>query len=134
MILPYKRHIPSLSQLTAGEKADLGLTIGATSRRLDNLFECSFGYTMGVYQSPTHTVSYFPSPFAFSSDPPPAKNDAFEDYAQLFISFYPPLLRSSTVKKFLVGFELFAETQRDITPEQAAERLRKCGDVHYKLK
>lgn len=46
--------------------------------------------------------------------------------------FYPPLLRSATVKKFMVGYEMLAETQRDITPEQAAQRLREVSDCHYK--
>ena len=46
--------------------------------------------------------------------------------------FYPPLLRSATVRKFMVGFEMLAETQRDLTPEQAAERLRSLSPVHYK--
>ncbi|QSA19801.1 galactose-1-phosphate uridylyltransferase, partial [Vibrio furnissii] len=46
--------------------------------------------------------------------------------------FYPPLLRSASVRKFMVGYEMLAETQRDLTPEQAAQRLRELSDVHYK--
>jgi len=46
--------------------------------------------------------------------------------------FYPPLLRSATVRKFMVGYEMLAETQRDLTAEQAAERLRAVSDVHYR--
>ncbi|KAI5480685.1 UDP-glucose:hexose-1-phosphate uridylyltransferase [Pseudohyphozyma bogoriensis] len=118
MIVPFHRHIPSLSKLSVDEQADLATVIGAVTRRMDNLFECSFGFSMGLYQAPVdrHT------------------EDEWESYAQFHIGFYPPLLRSSSVKKFLVGFELFAETQRDITPEQAAKRLRECEDVHYKVK
>jgi UDPglucose--hexose-1-phosphate uridylyltransferase len=51
---------------------------------------------------------------------------------RLHAHFYPPLLRSASVRKFMVGFELLAEAQRDLTPEQAAERLRAAGDVHYR--
>lgn len=88
-------------------------------------FECSFAYSMGIYQTPTFSPSLSLS--ARGSSAPDAC------YAQLHIGFYPPLLRSSTVKKYLVGFELFAETQRDITPEQAAVRLREKSETeHYK--
>ncbi|KAL8292095.1 hypothetical protein RQP46_001561 [Phenoliferia psychrophenolica] len=122
MVVPYKRHIPSLAELTPVETKDLAHTIGAISRRMDNLFECSFGYSMGVYQTPVYRPS---------GTPLAAGEEDWSQYAQLHFGFYPPLLRSSSVKKFLVGFELFAETQRDITPEQAAKRLRDCDDVHY---
>jgi len=81
---------------------------------------------MGVYQAPVHS-----SLTESELSDPNSDNDAA--FAQLHIGFYPPLLRSSTVKKYLVGFELFAETQRDITPEQAAQRLRdQNADQHYK--
>lgn len=56
------------------------------------------------------------------------------DYAHLHLHFYPPLLRSATVRKFLVGFEMLGEPQRDITPEQAASRLRDCSEIHYKAR
>ena len=60
--------------------------------------------------------------------------DAVEsiDHWQLHGHFYPPLLRSATIKKFMVGYEMLAETQRDMTPEQAAERLKQQSPVHYK--
>ena len=51
----------------------------------------------------------------------------------LHLHFYPPLLRSATVRKFMVGFELLGESQRDITPEQAAQRLRSLDERHYRL-
>jgi UDPglucose--hexose-1-phosphate uridylyltransferase len=51
---------------------------------------------------------------------------------QLHAHFYPPLLRSATVRKFMVGYEMLAEAQRDLTAEQAAERLRALSDAHYK--
>jgi len=95
-----------------------------TTRKMDNLFACSFAYSMGVYQAPT---------FAASSLGPDDDTDAA--FAQLHLAFYPPLLRSASVKKFLAGFELFAETARDITPEQAADKLRSAdGEVHWKVK
>ncbi|EDP99540.1 galactose-1-phosphate uridylyltransferase [Shewanella benthica KT99] len=53
------------------------------------------------------------------------------DHWQLHGVFYPPLLRSATVKKFMVGYEMLAEAQRDLTPEQAARRLRDATDIHY---
>ncbi|MCJ8304140.1 galactose-1-phosphate uridylyltransferase, partial [Shewanella sp.] len=53
------------------------------------------------------------------------------DHWQLHGVFYPPLLRSATVKKFMVGYEMLAEAQRDLTPEQAASRLRDATDIHY---
>ncbi|KAM0750622.1 galactose-1-phosphate uridylyltransferase [Meredithblackwellia eburnea MCA 4105] len=122
MILPFKRHISSLAELTEVEAKDLAHVIGAVSRRMDNLFDCSFGYSMGVYQTPV----YRPPGVVLAEG-----EVDWSQYSQFHIGFYPPLLRSSTVKKFLVGFELFAETQRDITPEQAAKRLRECSDTHY---
>ncbi|GAA6059667.1 hypothetical protein JCM10212_000054 [Sporobolomyces blumeae] len=127
MVLPFRRHIPSLAYLEEDEKADLAKVMGAVGRRYDNLFECSFAYSMGVYQAPTHRAGTTEAELA----DPESSNDAA--YAQLHLGFYPPLLRSSTVKKYLVGFELFAETQRDITPEQAAQRLRdQDPERHYK--
>ncbi|SCV74509.1 BQ2448_7538 [Microbotryum intermedium] len=118
MILPYKRHIPSLADLTPIEVTDLASSIGHLTRRFDNLFSTSFSYSMGVYQTPTHSKS--------GSNP-------YSTSTQLHFLFLPPLLRSSSVRKFLVGFELMAETQRDITPEQAAARLRGVKGVkHYK--
>jgi UDPglucose--hexose-1-phosphate uridylyltransferase len=55
-----------------------------------------------------------------------------EAHWHLHAHFYPPLLRSATVRKFMVGYEMLAEAQRDLTPEQAALRLRAVGDVHYR--
>jgi UDPglucose--hexose-1-phosphate uridylyltransferase len=79
--------------------------------RYDNLFLTPFPYSMGFHQRPTDGASY--------------------EYVHFHAHFYPPLLRSATVKKFLVGFELLGSPQRDITPEMAAERLRQQSEVHY---
>ena len=80
--------------------------------RYDNLFETSFPYSMGWHGAP------------WDGDEHP--------HWQLHGHVYPPLLRSATVRKFMVGFELLAETQRDLTAEQAAARLRELSEVHYR--
>lgn len=80
----------------------------------DNLFETSFPYSAGIHQAPTDGAAY--------------------PEWHLHMHFYPPLLRSATIKKFMVGYEMLANPQRDITPEQAAERLRALPEVHYKMR
>ena len=80
--------------------------------RYDNLFQCSFPYSMGWHGAPF--------------------NGEENQHWQLHAHFYPPLLRSATVRKFMVGYEMLAETQRDLTAEQAAERLRAVSDIHFR--
>ncbi|KAK2467110.1 hypothetical protein APHAL10511_001368 [Amanita phalloides] len=118
LLLPYKRHIDSLLHLTSAEKQACAEILSNITVRYDNLFSCSFPYSMGIHQSPVPLESASPI-------------DDDMDVAHLHIHFSPPLLRSANVKKFLVGFELLAEAQRDFTPEQAAMRLRECSDKHY---
>ncbi|BGP20343.1 hypothetical protein JCM10213_001604 [Rhodosporidiobolus nylandii] len=128
LVVPFRRHIPSIAYLTDEEKADFAKTLVRVGTRYDNLFECSFPYSLGLYQAPVFSSSLEAS--GELRNPQSAEDAA---YAQLHVGFYPPLLRSATVRKFLVGFELFAETQRDITPEQAAQRLKeKDAEKHYK--
>ncbi|KAF7971637.1 hypothetical protein HWV62_24117 [Athelia sp. TMB] len=120
LLLPHSRHIPSLYHLSAKEKVSFAQILSQITKRYDNLFNCSFAYSMGIHQRPI----------------PPANGVDLsvlgsEDIAHLHLHFSPPLLRSSTVRKFLVGFELMGEAQRDLTPEQAAKRLRDCEAVHY---
>ena len=79
--------------------------------RYDNLFESSFPYSMGFHQAPTDGKEH--------------------PEWHLHMHFYPPLLRSATVKKFMVGYELLANPQRDITAEQSAEKLRNLSSKHY---
>jgi UDPglucose--hexose-1-phosphate uridylyltransferase len=112
LLLP-RRHILRLPDLKAPERDALAEILKVLSTRYDNLFHVSFPYTMGWHGAPfgTKDVSYW----------------------QLHAHFYPPLLRSATVKKFMVGYEMLSEPQRDITPEQAAERLRQVSDIHYTL-
>ncbi|WRT67198.1 galactose-1-phosphate uridylyltransferase [Kwoniella shivajii] len=113
ILLPYKRHIPSLLQLTQIEIQGLARILKKILVRYDNLFSCPFPYSMGLHQSPL----------------PPLKSES--DVAHIHFHFYPPLLRSASVRKFLVGFEMMAEVQRDLTPEQAAEKLRAVEEIHY---
>lgn len=109
-----KVHTPSLAQFTTKQKQDLAAVVKVLTTKYDNLFKTSFPYSMGIHQAPLNaTVS--------------------EKKASWFhMHFYPPLLRSATVKKFLVGFEMLGEAQRDLTSEQAAARLVALdGEVHY---
>lgn len=93
------------------QQASLASILKLALTRYDNLFQCSFPYSMGWRAMPF--------------------NGADNQHWQLHASFFPPLLRSASVKKFMVGYEMLAEAQRDITPEQAAERLRACSTTHY---
>ena len=106
-----KRHLRNLSDMTDAERSDLADILKRLTTRYDNLFECSFPYSAGMHQAPTDG----------------ADHDAWDWH----MHFYPPLLRSSSVKKFMVGYEMLGEPQRDITPEAAAERLRALSETHY---
>ena len=101
-----------LSEIDTEQTTDLALALKRLTSRYDNLFSCSFPYSMGWHGAPFD-----------DADPQPW---------QLHAHFYPPLLRSASVRKFMVGFEMLAESQRDLTPEQAAERLRAVSDVHFR--
>jgi UDPglucose--hexose-1-phosphate uridylyltransferase len=104
--------VQRLPQLDPAQRADLAVALKALTARYDNLFGCSFPYSMGWHGAP------------FDG----------QDAAHwtLHAHFYPPLLRSASVRKFMVGFEMLAEAQRDLTPEQAAERLRAVPATHYR--
>lgn len=111
LLLP-KRHVPRLNMLSVEEQKDLAIALKKLTSRYDNLFHCSFPYSMGWHGAP----------FMEGKTP----------YWQVHAHFYPPLLRSATVKKFMVGYEMLAEVQRDLTPEQAADKLNAVSDIHYK--
>jgi UDPglucose--hexose-1-phosphate uridylyltransferase len=113
MIIP-KRVVQCVSDLSDEERLAWAAILKDLAVRFDNIFECSFPYSMGINQRPT---------------------DGGE-YPGLVVhqSFYPPLLRNALVKKFQVGYEMSGEPQRDITQEQAANRLRDCGGKHYKCR
>ncbi len=111
MLLLPRRPVLRLPDLMEMERDDLAGALKRLLTRYDNLFATSFPYSMGWHGAPT----------------------AAGDYAhwQLHAHFYPPLLRSATVKKFMVGYEMLAEAQRDLTPEGAAARLTACSERHY---
>lgn len=109
-----KRQVQCITQFTDNEKYALAEILKDLTTRYDNLFEISFPYSAGMHQAPV--------------------NDGEHTEWHWHMHFYPPLLRSATVKKFMVGFEMLANAQRDITPEWAAERLRDQSNEHYKLK
>lgn len=106
-----KRHAGDLAALAAEERDGLADVLKRTTTRYDNLFEVSFPYSMGFHQRPTDG----------------AEHGEWHMHAH----FFPPLLRSATVRKFMVGYEMLGSPQRDITPESAADRLREAGEVHY---
>jgi UDPglucose--hexose-1-phosphate uridylyltransferase len=110
LLLP-RRHLGALPEFTAAERDSLADALRRLATRYDNLFETSFPYTMGYHQTPTDGGEH--SEWHFHAH------------------FYPPLLRSATVRKFMVGFEMLGMPQRDITPEDAANRLRACSEEHY---
>ncbi len=101
-----RRHVGAVSDLTPAECDGLADLLKNLTARYDSLFNVAFPYTMGLHQRPSDS----------------------QDHPEwhFHMHFLPPLLRSATVRKFMVGFELMAEAQRDITPEQAAERLREA--------
>jgi UDPglucose--hexose-1-phosphate uridylyltransferase len=111
VLLVSRRHLGALPELTAGERDGLADALRRLTTRFDNLFEVSFPYTMGFHQAPTD-------------------HSAHEEW-HFHAHFYPPLLRSATVRKFMVGFEMLGMPQRDITPEAAAKRLREASETHF---
>ncbi|MCP4142065.1 MAG: UDP-glucose--hexose-1-phosphate uridylyltransferase [Chloroflexi bacterium] len=118
VLLVPRRHIKRLPELKDEEKVALAEISKLFLTKYDNLFKTSFPYSMGWHNAPNSIGEN-------------AEDDAF-DHWQLHAHFYPPLLRSATVKKFLVGYEMLAEAQRDITAEQAAKELRELPEAHYK--
>ena len=111
MVLP-KKHMTSIGELSPSQVTDFAKILEATTIRYDNLFETSFPYSMGIHQSPT--------------------DGAKHDYWHFHLHFFPPLLRSATVKKFMVGYEMLGAPQRDITAEMSAGRLRGVPSVHFR--
>ena len=106
MIVP-RRHFQHIGQMTEAEKRSFAAILKDLTQRFDKVFDTSFPYSSGIHQSPT------------DGQPHPEWH--------FHMAFYPPLLRSATVKKFMVGYEMFANPQRDITAEMAAATLREVG-------
>jgi len=111
VMLVSRRHLGAMPELNDAERDGLADALNRLATRFDNLFETSFPYTMGFHQSPTDG----------------SEHPEWHFHAH----FYPPLLRSATVRKFMVGFEMLGMPQRDITPEDAAQRLRDCSETHF---
>ncbi len=110
LIIP-RRHMGSIAELSEKEKNDLSEALILMGIKFDNLFSTSFPYSMGIHQQPTDGLPHPEWHF--------------------HIHYYPPLLRSATIKKFMVGFEMLAMPQRDLTAEESAQMLRACSDQHY---
>lgn len=113
MLLP-KRQVAHVALLTDEERFAFAEAYRDLTILYDNLFEVSFPYSAGIHQAPT--------------------DDESHPEWHLHMHFYPPLLRSATVKKFMVGYEMLATPQRDITPESSALRLREQKGVHYTMR
>ncbi len=110
MLIP-KSHMGSIIDMNECQKDDLAEALVRMGIRFDNLFETSFPYSMGIHQRP--------------ADGSPG------EHWHWHIHYYPPLLRSATVRKFMVGFEMLGMPQRDITAEQSAMRLRELSETHF---
>jgi UDPglucose--hexose-1-phosphate uridylyltransferase len=106
-----KEHRLSIDEFTGSERSTFADALKRLATRYDNLFLTPFPYSMGFHQKPTDGGDY--------------------SFTHFHAHFYPPLLRSATVRKFMVGFELLGTPQRDITAESAAERLRGLSEIHY---
>jgi len=115
LLLP-RRHVLRLPELDEASRNALAELLRRLLVRYDNLFETSFPYSMGWHGAPQGV----------------GQADGGQAHWQLHAHFYPPLLRSATVKKFMVGFEMLGEPQRDLTAELAAARLRELPELHYK--
>lgn len=112
ILLP-KQHVLRLEDLNDNQKSGLSEIMKSLLVRYDNIFNTSFPYSMGWHGAPY--------------------NDNDNKHWQLHAHYYPPLLRSATVKKFMVGYEMLGNAQRDITPELAAGMIRDQSDTHYKV-
>jgi UDPglucose--hexose-1-phosphate uridylyltransferase len=108
MIIP-RRVVPHIRALTSAERKDFASSLKTIAAKYDNLFSTPFPYSSGLHQAPTDGKRH--------------------PEWHLHVHFFPPLLRSATIKKHMVGYEMFAEPQRDITAEQAAKTLRALPTV-----
>jgi UDPglucose--hexose-1-phosphate uridylyltransferase len=107
-----RRPVPSILDLTQAERDGLAGVLKRLTTRYDNLFRTPFPYSAGIHQAPT--------------------DGAAHPEWHVHMHFYPPLLRSATIRKFMVGYEMLAEPQRDVTPESSAELLRALSETHYR--
>lgn len=110
-LLVSKDDVRHFGQLTEAQSTALADAIKVLTTRYDNVFNCSFPYSMGWHCAPSDLDD--------------------DSHWRMHAHFYPPLLRSATVKKHMVGYEMLAESQRDLSPETAAKILKNASDVHY---
>jgi len=110
MLLP-KNHLRAIDEMSPAHRRDLADALRRMGARYDNLFQTSFPYSMGIHQRPTDGQDH--------------------DSWHFHLHYFPPLLRSATVRKFMVGYELLGTPQRDITAETAAAHLREQSDIHF---
>ncbi len=108
-----KRAVQYVTEFTEQEQRDLAAALKVLTVKYDNLFNTSFPYSAGIHQAPVNSGE-------------------FPEW-HWHMHFYPPLLRSATVKKFMVGYEMMANPQRDITAELAAQQLKDLSTQHYSL-
>jgi UDPglucose--hexose-1-phosphate uridylyltransferase len=111
ILLMPRRHVARLTGLDDAERRSLAVLLGRLLARYDNLFRRLFPYSMGWHGAPGDAGD--------------------DDHWQLHAHVFPPLLRSATTRKFMAGYELLGEEARDLTPEEAAARLRAQPDAHY---
>ena len=121
----------SLLDLSDPERTSLADMLKRVTTRYDNLFETSFPYSMGIHQLPASSLR-LPDHSDVRSNLEAGSRKLEAESWHFHLHFYPPLLRSATVKKFMVGYEMLGEPQRDLTPEAAAQRLRDVSEVHYR--
>jgi UDPglucose--hexose-1-phosphate uridylyltransferase len=112
VMLLAKRHATSMADLAYPERVALADIIRRVATRYDNLFEISFPYSMGFHQQPTDGQRH--------------------PHWHFHGHFYPPLLRSASIRKFMVGYEMLCEPQRDLTAEGSAARLRALSESHFR--
>lgn len=113
LVLP-KRQIQRITDLDDSQKEALAVALKVIVAKYDNVFKCSFPYSMGWHGAPTG----------------PKANESLP-YWTFHGCYFPPLLRSASIKKFMVGYELLAQAQRDLTPEKAAEVLRQQPEIRF---
>src|SRR5205085_3521897 len=111
-LLISKQHTRDLAALAPAARGELAAILQTLTAAYDRIFDAPFPYTMGFHQRPTDGEAH--------------------DEWHLHAHFYPPLLRSATIRKFMVGYEMLGSPQRDVTPEAAAERLRAMSEEHYR--
>ncbi len=111
-LLISKRRVGDIVRFTPEESKDFANALSVLTVKYDNVFKTSFPYSAGMHQAPTDGKKHPEWHF--------------------HMHFYPPLLRSARVRKFMVGYEMLAEPQRDVTPEWSAKMLRELPGVHYK--